>query len=348
MKKKKIIKWLIATIIILILPLSQTITYAHSGKTDSSGGHKDKNNVSGLGGYHYHCGGHPAHLHTGGVCPYSSSNSSSSSSSKLNSQSTSTKSSKSSASTKSPSNTSDTTAQKTTSTESSIPKNIEVTSIQIQNKDKKMLITGDSLKLTATIEPSNATDSKMTWNSSDTSIAVINENGDVEAIQEGTAVITVKSSNGKEDSIELNIKNPDIKITNIILEETEMSINTGDIVQLNATIEPDNATNKSVEWTSSDESIVKVEEGKIIAMSEGVADVIVTSENGIRAICRINVSNPVKSEISVQSSNSPQINSSKPQINSSKSSGAAVGTLALIGGSTAIALSTKKKKKSKH
>lgn len=46
---------------------------AHSGRTDSSGGHHDNKNVSGLGSYHYHCGGYPAHLHDGGVCPYSSS-----------------------------------------------------------------------------------------------------------------------------------------------------------------------------------------------------------------------------------------------------------------------------------
>lgn len=43
---------------------------AHPGRTDSSGGHRDNNNVSGLGSYHYHCSGHPAHLHPGGVCPY--------------------------------------------------------------------------------------------------------------------------------------------------------------------------------------------------------------------------------------------------------------------------------------
>lgn len=50
---------------------------AHSGRTDASGGHHDNKNVSGLGSYHYHCGGYPAHLHSGGVCPYSSSSPSS-------------------------------------------------------------------------------------------------------------------------------------------------------------------------------------------------------------------------------------------------------------------------------
>ena len=46
------------------------ILYAHSGRTDANGGHRDNNNKSGLGSYHYHCGGHPAHLHTNGACPY--------------------------------------------------------------------------------------------------------------------------------------------------------------------------------------------------------------------------------------------------------------------------------------
>ncbi len=43
---------------------------AHQGKTDSHGGHKDNKNKSGLGSYHYHCGGYPAHLHENGTCPY--------------------------------------------------------------------------------------------------------------------------------------------------------------------------------------------------------------------------------------------------------------------------------------
>ena len=45
---------------------------AHPGRTDANGGHRDNKNVSGLGSYHYHCGGHPAHLHENGACPYAS------------------------------------------------------------------------------------------------------------------------------------------------------------------------------------------------------------------------------------------------------------------------------------
>ena len=71
---KRIISVLMAIVTIICMG---NYTYAHSGRTDANGGHRDNNNKSGLGSYHYHCGGHPAHLHTNGVCPYSSSSSSS-------------------------------------------------------------------------------------------------------------------------------------------------------------------------------------------------------------------------------------------------------------------------------
>lgn len=61
---------------------------AHSGKTDSNGGHKDNKNKSGLGSYHYHCGGYPAHLHTNGVCPYKSTSSTSGGNSTMSEQKT--------------------------------------------------------------------------------------------------------------------------------------------------------------------------------------------------------------------------------------------------------------------
>lgn len=57
----------------LVFSTAPGTVQAHSGRTDASGGHHDNKNVSGLGSYHYHCGGNPAHLHNGGVCPYSSS-----------------------------------------------------------------------------------------------------------------------------------------------------------------------------------------------------------------------------------------------------------------------------------
>ena len=64
---KKITK--IISVLLSFILISQG-AYAHSGRTDKNGGHRDNKNVSGLGYYHYHCGGYPAHLHPNGVCPY--------------------------------------------------------------------------------------------------------------------------------------------------------------------------------------------------------------------------------------------------------------------------------------
>ena len=66
----------ICSIILSIILLSTVPGAAHSGRTDSSGGHKDNKNKSGLGYYHYHCGGNPPHLHKNGSCPYSGESSS--------------------------------------------------------------------------------------------------------------------------------------------------------------------------------------------------------------------------------------------------------------------------------
>ena len=74
MIKKKTTKTIIA--LLVAMPLTTQLAFAHGGRTDSNGGHKDNKNKSGLGSYHYHCGGNPAHLHNNGVCPYSSTSSS--------------------------------------------------------------------------------------------------------------------------------------------------------------------------------------------------------------------------------------------------------------------------------
>lgn len=62
--KKKIALMLLSMILLV------AVAYAHSGRTDSRGGRRDNQNKSGLGYYHFHCGGHPPHLHKNGVCPY--------------------------------------------------------------------------------------------------------------------------------------------------------------------------------------------------------------------------------------------------------------------------------------
>ena len=185
---KKYIKKILSILIILIGILSiQISVYSHSGRTDANGGHKDNKNKSGLGSYHYHCGGHPAHLHPNGVCPYSSSGKSTTSGSSSGSSSSSSSSA--------------------TKTMTAIPTTIAVTEIQIDKKVEDMEV-GDNEKLTAIITPSNATDQNITWKSSDESIATVDSTGKVIAKKFGTVDITATTSNGKSNTITINIKEP--------------------------------------------------------------------------------------------------------------------------------------------
>lgn len=68
------------------IPFTNTFTLvaeAHQGRTDSSGGHRDNKNKSGLGSYHYHHG-YSAHLHPNGICPYEAGTSNTTSSTETN------------------------------------------------------------------------------------------------------------------------------------------------------------------------------------------------------------------------------------------------------------------------
>ena len=205
-------------LIILSIVLIGTCANAHSGRTDANGGHRDNQNKSGVGSYHYHCGGHPAHLHPNGVCPYSSSSKSSTSSSGSGSASSSSSSTTSGSSSSSSSN---------SKTRTSVPSTIAVTEIQIEEKIEDMEI-GENEKLTATITPSNATDKNLTWQSSDESIATVDSTGEVTAKKSGVVTITATTSNGKSSAITINVKEP-VKlgssyITNTLVGKTNAGI----------------------------------------------------------------------------------------------------------------------------
>lgn len=197
MKSNK--KIIITIILCIVLIFTSSIVFAHSGRTDSSGGHRDNKNKSGLGSYHYHCGGHPAHLHTNGVCPYSSSASSKSSG------------------TKSTTSTSSSSVKKTSAKQA----NIEAIGIVI-NENLTNIKVGENKKITATISPADTTDKNISWKSSNENIAVINSLGELITKKSGTVEITASTSNGKESKITVVVE--DEKEKNQIMQNTNNEI----------------------------------------------------------------------------------------------------------------------------
>ena len=105
---------------------------------------------------------------------------------------------------------------------------VAVTSVKL-SKSKKSLNIGDTFTLTATVKPNDATDKSVTWSSSDTSVATVDENGVVTAVAEGTATITATASNGVEASCTVTVKQKGDsffkKILNVILAPFRAIIN---------------------------------------------------------------------------------------------------------------------------
>lgn len=292
-KLKRLLRILILSAILLAMPTTQ---FAHSGRTDSSGGHKDNKNVSGLGSYHYHCGGNPAHLHEGGVCPYSgSTKSTTTQKSKSNNTSTKSNSKSTSKSTKAINE-----ANVSSTTKNSVNQNIEVENV-VLNASKRKIEVNEELIITATIMPDLATDKTITWKSSDESIATVSDTGVVKAIKAGSVSISASSTNGKYGTINITINKPKIDVAELNLDESDLALEAGKENRIVANILPYEATDKTIKWTSSDSEVARVENGKVIALKAGEVTITAETANGITKTCHVKVAEPAKSAVTQDS-----------------------------------------------
>ena len=154
------------------------------------------------------------------------------------------------------------------------------------SSDSAVLLIGETVRLRATVMPENTTDKTVTWTSSDTSIATVNQNGSVTAIGVGECDITA-TCQGVSATCHIIVR--PILPQSITLSSESESIYIGATVQLTATVLPENTTNKTVTWTSSDESIATVDEnGLVTAVAVGECDVTATCQ-GVSATCHITV-----------------------------------------------------------
>ena len=162
---------------------------------------------------------------------------------------------------------------------------VVVSSVSL-NKTSATLEVGNTLNLTATIYPSNATDKSVTWSSSNTSVATV-YNGLVTAKTTGSTIITVKTSSNKTATCTITVKNQEILPTAIYLSKSSVELNEGESITLTTTLLPNNVTNKVVEWIVLDTSIATVNNGIITAKSEGETTLIATTVNGLTSTCSI-------------------------------------------------------------
>ena len=124
------------------------------------------------------------------------------------------------------------------------------------------------MNLSAKVLPENAADKTVNWSSSDESVVMVSSNGKAMALSLGKAIITAKSGD-KSDFISITVEAKVISVTGVSLDKTQITIKVGESETLTPTITPEDATNKKVSWTSSNDNVATVEDGKVVGVQPG-------------------------------------------------------------------------------
>ncbi|MBO5747983.1 MAG: Ig-like domain-containing protein, partial [Muribaculaceae bacterium] len=140
--------------------------------------------------------------------------------------------------------------------------------------------------------PENATDKSVEWSSSDETVAVVDENGVVTAIALGEAIITATTVDGSNLSASCKVTVVPTLAETITLDKTEISLEATETATLIVTVLPELTTDKSVEWTSSNEYVATIDaNGLVTAIAVGDAIITVTTVDGsnLSATCKVTV-----------------------------------------------------------
>jgi uncharacterized protein YjdB len=163
---------------------------------------------------------------------------------------------------------------------------VAVTGVTL-NKSTTSLAVGANETLTATVLPTEATNKTVTWTTSDATVATVDSTGKVIAVKVGTAKITA-TAGGKSAECSVTVTAATVAVTSVTLK-TSTSLTVGANETLTATVLPANATNKTVTWTTSDETVATVDAtGKVTALKAGTAKITATA-GGKSAECSVTV-----------------------------------------------------------
>ncbi|MDC0584488.1 Ig-like domain-containing protein [Bacteroidales bacterium] len=154
---------------------------------------------------------------------------------------------------------------------------IDVTGI-VLSAEAFTLTIGEDSTLTDTVSPNNATDKSVAWNTTDDQVATVVD-GKVTAVGVGTAKISVTTTDGEfTDTCVVTVE--PINVTGVTLSADAFTIKVNEDSTLVATITPEDATDLSVEWNTTDDQVATVIDGVVTATGEGTAKISVTTTDG--------------------------------------------------------------------
>lgn len=172
-----------------------------------------------------------------------------------------------------------------------------------------------TLQLTAKVQPDNASNTTVTWESSDNSIAKVNASGLVSGVSAGTATITATAADGGfSKSCVITVTAANIPVGGVSLSKSSAGLTVGGSLTLNAIITPANASNTAINWSSSNNAVAKVNNGTISGVKAGTATITATTLDGAHsASCQITVSSQAVAVtgVSIRSSLTMAVNGEK-------------------------------------
>ena len=142
--------------------------------------------------------------------------------------------------------------------------------------------------LAATVAPENTTDT-LVWTSSNDAVATVKD-GVITAKSEGTATITAACGSAKAECV-VTVLSP-IPATGVTLDKTALKLYEGDAAKLTAMVKPEDTTDKTIVWTSSDKTIATVKDGAVTAVKAGTATITAACGEA-KATCAVTVKAPV-------------------------------------------------------
>lgn len=172
---------------------------------------------------------------------------------------------------------------------------------------------GTTLALTAAVSPQDAANQSVNWSSSAEQIATVDENGVVTGIAAGTAVITAAAADGSGISATITITVTETILVESIVISGGDTLEKGETLNLTASVVPENASNKGIIWSSSNEMAATVDnEGRVTGTGTGTAVITATAldESGISASVTITVIVKAAISASAEGSGTVQINGS--------------------------------------
>ena len=148
----------------------------------------------------------------------------------------------------------------------------------------------ETYTLRATVNAVTVSGGDVEWTSSDTSVVTV-VNGTVTAVGVGSATVTA-TANGKSASCAVFVASVYTTVENITLDRDSLLLTPETVFALTATVTPSDATNTAIIWETSDPTVATVENGVVVAMYEGTAEISAISPDGARAVCTVTVSDP--------------------------------------------------------